>query len=125
METLSLEELQKKAKELQQKAKEQAIASQESMNNSQQYYLEIQKRQTEKDFKEIKKDIAVFRKQVDKFVETILILTDDMEALDKGVDNLQTKYGETAFTNDEKQLFYSMKLGAVFFKVVQSKSSSS
>ena len=125
MDTLSLEELQKKAKELQRKAKEQAIASQESMNTSQQYYLEIQKRQNEEDVQEIKKDIAVFRKQVDKFVDTILVLTDDMEALDKGVDNLQTKYGEIAFTKEEKLLFYSMKLGAVFFKMVQSKSSSS
>ena len=118
METLTLEELQKKAKEY-------AITSQESMNTSRQYYLEIQKRQNEEDEREIKKDIVAFRQQVDKFVDTILVLTDDMEALDKGVDNLQNKYGEVAFTNEEKKLFYSMKLGALFFKFIQSKSSSS
>lgn len=118
MDTLSVEELQKKAKE-------HALASQEHTNNAQQYYLEIQRRQNEAVEREIKKDIADFRKETDKFVQTVLLLDKDMTALDKQIDNLETKYGSAAFTADERQLFYSMKIGVTFFKWVQSNSSSS
>jgi hypothetical protein len=112
MEDLSVEELQRKAKE-------HALASQEHTTNAKQYYLEIQKRQNEEAEREIRNDVAEFRKNVDKFIETAFTLSSDMKELDKQINNLETKYGMDAFTIDEKQLFYSMKIGSVFFKAVQ------
>lgn len=108
MDQLSLEELQKKAQEY-------SRAAQDNTQLSQQCYREIQHRFQE----EMKKDISDFRKDADKFITTVMTLDNDMSALKKRVLLLESKYGQDAFTDDERRLFYSMELGAVFFKGFQ------
>lgn len=108
MEGLSNDELMKKGYE-------QALRAQELTLESQCYFREVNRRALD----EAKSDIVSFRKDADKFIKTVVSLGVDMEDLDKQIAYLENKYGADAFHDEERQIFYTLKMAGALLKAFQ------
>lgn len=108
------------SEELKKIAYESALKSHELSIESQRYYQEAARREIDeanrRALDNAQSDILSFRKEADNFIEKFDQLSETYQALNKQVEYFESKYKIDAFNDDERRLFYTLKMAGVLLK---------